>query len=660
MLVLSVRIDKFRNFTNEQTMIVDADVTCLIGKNESGKTTVLKALHRLNPANNRDTFDLTKDYPRRHLARDRRTNSLPELAPVTATFALEDRDLDVIEDQWGVRPPAETLIEAARTYDDVLEVRIACALHHVLELVFDEAGIDDPDDRAYLTEGHTSATEVVAAAKARSKELKDEKKTARAKVIDKVPAEFKKYELFLDSELDEGHHQTLVNLLPKFFYFSTYELLPGECDLHKLADRAGSGKFLRGDATMLALLRTAGEDPADFLDEDYDSRKAELQAASLELSTQVFEYWKQNDALTVVFDTDLVPMPLDPETGEAQPHHRILKIELRDERHGVETNFSTRSTGFQWFFSFLAAFSAYRDRAERVVVLLDEPGTSLHGEAQGDFLRYIYGELGTKQQVLYTTHSQHMIDPTRYETMRAIHDQATRQDPTLGVVITPVSLSADPKTILPVEAALGYTVAQHLFLGSGPLLAVEGSSDFVFLLRISDYLISKGRTGLGPRLAIIPVGGVGNMPAFIAVMGRRLSVCAIIDGAETTKVTAKVYSAAQAADVDPSNIIVIGQLDGLPDTADIEDLFTTKDYLWLYNRATSSNLTETDLITTAKPTPILMRLKIAREKQGKPGVFDHVGPAHELTRDRDEFFKQVDDQTLDRFEEVFKKLKAAA
>ncbi|MFD5084252.1 AAA family ATPase [Kitasatospora sp. NPDC058406] len=660
MLVLSVQIDKFRNFTNEQTMAVDASVTCLIGKNESGKTTILQALHRLNPANNSDTFDLTKDYPRRHLARDRRTHSLPDLAPVTAAFALEERDLDALEDQWGVRPPADARIEASRTYGNELEVRIVCDLHQVLELVFNEAGIDDLDDRDYLTTGHGSAAEVVTAANARSKELKADKKTARAKVIDKVPTELKKYQLLLDGNLDDDQHQALVDLLPKFFYFSTYELLPGECDLHDLAARVQSRRTRRGDATMLSLLRLAGEKPGDLLDEDYDSRKAELQAASMDLSQQVFEYWKQNDALTVVFDTDLVAMPPNAETGQPEPHHRILKIELRDERHGVETNFSTRSTGFQWFFSFLAAFSAYRDRGERVVVLLDEPGTSLHGEAQGDFLRYIYGELGTAQQVLYTTHSQHMIDPTRYETMRAIHDQATRQDPSLGVVVTPVSLSADPKTILPVEAALGYSVAQHLFLGAGPLLAVEGSSDFVFLMRVSDYLINRGRTGLDPRLAIIPVGGVGNMPAFIAVMGRRLTVRAIIDGAEATKVTSKVFSAAEAAGVEPSSIIVIGQLGGLPDNADIEDLFTTKDYLWLYNKAAGSSLTETDLIHTEKPTPILMRLKIAREKQGKPGAFDHVGPAHELTRDRDEFFKQVDDQTLDRFEEVFKKLKVAS
>ncbi|WP_109036402.1 AAA family ATPase [Streptomyces rubrogriseus] len=656
MLLQTVEIDAFRNFTNKQSMTVDPGVTCLIGKNESGKTTILKALHRLNPANEPDEFSLTTDYPRRHLARDRRARDLDLVAPVTAVFSLEESDLDALEHQLGVRPPVGTRVEASRTYGGELQVGISCSLEHVLELVIQETGIDDPDDRELLLH-EQSVSEIAAAAKARAKQLREEKKTARAKVLDKVPAELNKYKLLLDDALDDDQTQDLANLLPKFFYFSTYELLPGECDLHALAERKRAGKRRKGDGTILSLLRLAGEGPEDFLDEDYDSRKAELQAASMELSDQVFEYWKQNDALTVAFDTDLIPTPADA-NGQPQPHHRILKIELRDERHGVETNFATRSTGFQWFFSFLAAFSAYRDRGERVVVLLDEPGTSLHGEAQGDFLRYIYGELGTKQQVLYTTHSQHMIDPTRYETMRAIHDQATRKDPTLGVVITPVSLSADPKTILPVEAALGYSVAQHLFLGAGPLLAVEGSSDFVFLMRMSDYLISQGRTGLDPRMAIIPVGGIGNMPAFIAVMGRRLAVRALIDGADTTKVASKVFSAAQAADVAPSHIVVVGQMENLPDTADIEDLFSTKDYLWLYNKATSSNLSESDLISTSSPTPILMRLKITREKRQQPGAFDHVGPAHELTRDRDAFFEQIDDETLDRFENVFKRLSA--
>ncbi|GAA2417456.1 AAA family ATPase [Streptomyces mauvecolor] len=658
MLLTSVEVEAFRNITNKQTMAVDPEVTCLIGKNESGKTTILKALHRLNPANNADDFHVTTDYPRRHLSRDRRSKDLSRVAPVAATFALEDADFDALDELVGVRPPAGTYVRASRRYDGSLDAEVYCALEDVLNHVFEEVGVDDVEDREAIAGDHTTIEAVSAAAKAQAKEVGGGKKPARVKAIEQVPTELDKYRQYVGERLDDEQQEQLIGLLPRFFYFSTYELLPGECDLHALTERAQTHQWERGDETMMSLLRLAGEGPADFLDEDYDSRKAELQAASLDLSDQVFAYWKQNDALTVVFDTDLIPMPLAPD-GQPQPHRRLLKIELRDDRHGgVETNFSTRSTGFQWFFSFLAAFSAYRDTDERVVVLLDEPGTSLHGEAQGDFVRYVYGQLGPNQQVLYTTHSQHMIDPTRYETMRAIHDQATRDDPNLGVVITSVSLSADPKTILPVEAALGYSVSQHLFLGAGPLLIVEGSSDFVFLMRMSDYLISKGRTGLDPRLAIIPVGGIGNMPAFVAVMGRRLSVRALIDGAETTRVTSKVLSAAEAANVDTSHITVIGQLEGLPETADIEDLFSAKDYLWLYNRATEVTVNEPDLITTDKPTPILMRLGIARQKQQRPRDFDHVGPAHQLTRDKDAFFEQVDNETLDRFETVFEKLRA--
>jgi ABC-type branched-subunit amino acid transport system ATPase component len=84
-------------------MAVERDVTCLIGKNESGKTTVLKALHRLNPANNPDVFNETKDYPRRHLARDRRKagGTLEEMVPVSASFVLEGDDIDLLASAFG-------------------------------------------------------------------------------------------------------------------------------------------------------------------------------------------------------------------------------------------------------------------------------------------------------------------------------------------------------------------------------------------------------------------------------------------------------------------------------------------------------------------------------------------------------------------------------
>jgi hypothetical protein len=51
------------------------------------------------------------------------------------------------------------------------------------------------------------------------------------------------------------------------------------------------------------------------------------------------------------------------------------------------------------------------------------------------------------------------------------------------------------------------------------------------------------------------------------------------------KTIKKIRQAAQAAKVEPHKIVVLGKLEDLPATADIEDLFTVKDYLWLYNRS---------------------------------------------------------------------------
>ncbi|MCF2141261.1 MAG: ATP-binding protein [Candidatus Lokiarchaeota archaeon] len=49
------------------------------------------------------------------------------------------------------------------------------------------------------------------------------------------------------------------------------------------------------------------------------------------------------------------------------------------------------------------------------MLLLDEPGLSLHAKAQNDFLKFINEKLASNHQVIYTTHSPFMIDPSKLE-----------------------------------------------------------------------------------------------------------------------------------------------------------------------------------------------------------------------------------------------------
>lgn len=650
MRLVEVKIQRFKNFFEPQFIEIEKDVTGLVGKNESGKTTILKALHRLNPANGDSRqFDVTTEYPRWRLSRDRRDSVLADVVPVSASFAVDDDDRDALEEIMGVRIPDSSVVTISRTYDNQRLVTISASNESRIRAGAEAASVS-ADDVFALVERET-VDAAVELAKARESELK-EADAARAKALRVFGREVKKLaflapEACLEQEASDG----LIARMPKFFYFSNYDRLPGQMDLEELAGKIDGGTELTpAERTVVALLAHAGEEPEDFLDEDYDSRKAELQAASADLTQRVFEYWKQNTDLEVVFDTDMPVVSQDAQGEDVR--HRTLKIELRDRRHGgVETNFDTRSTGFQWFFSFFAAFSEYQESDESIIVLLDEPGMSLHGEAQKDFVRFIFDELGSSKQTLYTTHSQHLIDPGRYEKLRAVHDQATRENPDLGVRVGRVDLSADRDTVLPIESALGYTISQHLFLGSGHHLAVEGSSDFVYLQRFSEHLLVKGETGLHPSLAIIPVGGDTNMPAFVALFGRRLKVTALVDGARTSAKLERIRSAAEANGVAEDAIVVCSDLSGMPTNADIEDLFSAGDYLKLYNWAYDTPLGPDDLANTDEP--ILKKIESVRGEK-----FNHALPAHQLTAHHEEFFAEVSETTVKNFKALLEGLNA--
>jgi energy-coupling factor transporter ATP-binding protein EcfA2 len=647
-----VTLKLYRNFVEEQEIAVEPDVTCLVGKNESGKTTILKALHRLKPANDVDTeFDLTTEYPRWRLAADRRKNTnLEQTEPISAEFSLNEEDREALNDVFGASIPEAAICRASRSYANEASVRLTVTLDDAAATAAQTANVTDEDfsqlDRS------SSLPDLIASAKTLAKTHREQGEGGRAKTLIAFANEVEKYTVLLDANsATQEQVDALWALVPSFFYFSNYDTLPGETNLTNLAAKMqGNTTLSAPEQTLVSLLAHAGERPADFLDQDYDSRKAELQAASLDISRRVFRYWTQNPDLAVIFDTDNRVVTQQP-NGD-QVANRFLKIELRDGRHGdVETNFDTRSTGFQWFFSFFAAFSAFQDSDDAVIVLLDEPGTSLHGDAQHEFVDYIFSELGASKQTIYTTHSQHMVDPARYEKLRAVHDRATRENPDLGVVVTPPNLSADAATILPIESALGYSVSRHLFIGSGQHLAVEGSSDFVFLQRLTEHLATLGRRGLDPRLAVIPVGGADNMPAFVALLGRRLKVSALIDGAKTSARLSRIKAAATANGVPEAAIVAVSQVAGLPTNADIEDLFTATDYLRLYNWVFDVNVLPGDLAATAEP--ILKRLIDYRGND-----FDHALPAHVLTERREEFFATVDTKTVENFEALFVLLNA--
>lgn len=94
-------------------------MTCLVGKNESGKTAALQALARLNSART-EQFSLTEHYPRWLLTRDRKAGTAETAQPISVRFALDTADENVVAKCLGEGAMKDDTVSLSRGYDGKL------------------------------------------------------------------------------------------------------------------------------------------------------------------------------------------------------------------------------------------------------------------------------------------------------------------------------------------------------------------------------------------------------------------------------------------------------------------------------------------------------------------------------------------------------------
>ncbi len=397
MLLTSARITNYKSVLDSTEFTV-GPLTCLVGRNESGKSAVLQALYGLNPVVRSDARFDPLDYPRmRYSELQELGEDDPSPIAIDTRWTLTTKDLAVVS---GVLPGGK--------------------LHPEVTVSRDYAG--------HLRWGIAASGD------------------ARAAI-----------------------ERALTPRLPKFVLFSDYHRLPGQIAIDDLLLRLAEGALTAGDRTFMALLDLAGTRVEDLHQlTTSEPLIAALEAVSNRISREIFTYWSQNRHLRVQFRLDAA-RPGDPppfNTGQ------IFRIRIENARHGVSVGFDERSAGFVWFFSFLVWFSQLRKQyAERLILLLDEPGLSLHARAQADLLRYINERLRPSNQVLYSTHSPFLIDTTNLAALRAVEDRGMDDGELTGTVVSEEIWSSEADTLLPIQAAISFDQDRPrstIVVGPGP------------------------------------------------------------------------------------------------------------------------------------------------------------------------------------------------
>ena len=505
MQLVKYKVNKFRS-TKGTDWIETDQWTCFVGVNESGKTNLLLPLWKFNPADDATSIDLLHDYPRD-----------------------EYSELGTEDDSRLSEPFIEVLFKLNE--DEVSEITTRYQ-NHLQSLNETESESESSSE----SEGNQPSIKF-------EKFLLIKKDYNENFYFYVSNEECKEISQEISSHIGDDLYEYICEQIPRFVYYSEYGNLDSDLYLPRVKEDLAridnlSGKERMKARTLRILFGHLKLNPEEILSLGQESkpnndskqksqelidkesrnkqeRFAKVTSAASRLSTQFKNWWSQGD-YTFQFNAD----------GE---YFRIL---VSDSERPSPIELESRSKGLQWFFSFFLVFLAEsEDSHKNCILLLDEPGLSLHPNAQKDLISF-FNQLAEKNQLIYTTHLPFLVDHNRLDRIKAVYTEK-------GLTKASNDLSKadkDKKAIQPVNAAIGITASESLLIGCD-IVIVEGISDQYYLTMIKNYLISKGKFKPKREMVFIPVGGTkGIKPVVSIVQGSKSKLpFSLLDSDQTGK-----------------------------------------------------------------------------------------------------------------------------
>ena len=558
----------YRNI-NDSGWIPLERVTAFVGRNEAGKTALLKALHKFNPAIE-ESYNAQREFPRDRFTADYHDGGHWPVCRVEFKLSAEFRK-ELREQLKGAEIPQKAIL--TRSYDGSLGYE------------YDTKVSDDPVEPGELVK----ALEVFAkgarrlAAPAQDQEeatqtlrtqlanWADENKEAAGKIEDlrtdkgvemlgQVRHESNAHAQPASADLVEALQGAVDDLLsraetvpipqqlgeaikgklPVFIYFENYGILDSAVYLPRFLEDLGSrleDPRVRTINAMFKHVKLTAQEISDLGKEEAEEAEAAGHPVTPEITKRD---QKHKELRSVKLNSASLDISKKFSQWFGQRRHKIryqadgryFRIWVSDDRRpDVDIELESRSKGFQWFFSFYLVFLVESDEGHKdAILLLDEPGLHLHPTAQQELIAF-FETLSEDNPLIYTTHSPFLIDGEHIHRIRPVTEDETGQSR-----ISVDSWPGDRKTIFPLQAAAGYAMVQGLFQHKKNVL-VEGMSDYLYLHVLNLHCHSLGRQGLPDDIYITPCGGTKHVgPVASLFLGQEVRPVVLLDGDDAGRV----------------------------------------------------------------------------------------------------------------------------
>ena len=633
------RVRAFRCI-HDSGYITVGDLAAFVGRNESGKTTILQALTLLNKDEMVSELDLCDELTdelkseikltegefdlnenERELLEEKFPNLSIKKIKIFRTNKNPQIQYDFIDSEFSTKK--DTILKSWKNLTDDLKNFVEIIPNHVskqLDTEFFESSM--PIDKETFSVKLDTLNKTILDAASQEPQVISEWKD----LYDQIMGNFDS--VFVSNKKRKELEKFILDTLhPRFVYFSDYKKILGNINLNEyLKDPTTSDvggieyleEFDRAE-TVKNLLYLA------------ELEIGELKNASSSPSKLIKLLSTSNKKLTARLNPSWKGEPIHVEL-RLNPGN-IMSVIISDvHKDGTITNtglLNRRAEGFKWTFSFIVNFAAETQKAElkEAILLLDEPARNLHPTQQlgiSDLLKNLTGS----NQVLYATHSPFMIfDYTpgnllvveldrKKHLSRIFYDYWNADDATLTPILYGLS-----------KGLVGSIIDREIGSNSRPLIIVETMSDTLYL-NAFDKFLQDPNISMNP-LNIVPAYNKNSvLPLSIFYRNHGYNTFILLDNDLESKQIAEQLKDNKFLDLQIIFFEKVGEL-----LQSIEEYMMIEDYLYAVNQTYEIKLRREGFNNLTKEEVSV---------QGKNGVIENLIAVWNEHRDDDwgEFEKE--------------------
>ncbi len=353
---------------------------------------------------------------------------------------------------------------------------------------------------------------------------------------------------------------------PVFELFEDFgSLLPNRIDME---DIISGNENVEGYKAARNFLSLAQVDYSFFQQPSSRILKQKIENLNNTLTRNFHDFWQQsigrNNKIHIQFELDHYNSSYEGKAGKP-----YLEFWIKDE--GERLYPKQRSRGVRWFLSFYMELKASANIKDKTMVLLvDEPGVSLHARAQEDVLK-VFEDIKDKIQIIYTTHSPHLVEINKLHRVLAVQRDDLDSMKSNSRILDPLQLSsASPDTLTPLQSILGNPMIGEGFSSKLFNLIVNDTGSFYMLNAVILLMEFKGKT------CVIPSTNVSSIPLLCNIMmgwGMDFAVL-LFDNDDETQMAEHLKNSVFKTDTGARELII-----RMPGTfLNSEDLLSTLDF----------------------------------------------------------------------------------